>query len=241
MLIWAHRGASAHAPENTLIAFQEAKRQGADGIELDVHPTRDGRLVVIHDVTVQRTTQGFGHVADFTLAELRALDAGYKFSPQFSGERIPTLQEALEFSRGANLLVNIEIKTGPSAYAGIEQAVLREIHSAAMLANVVVSSFQPDVLARMKILDPSVETALLSGDLQGPSPQQAKAVGASAIHPSFRSISPPFLQHAFHLGLAVRPYTVNDERAMQRLAAWGVQGIITDDPRKARRSLGDTD
>ena len=241
LLIWAHRGASAHAPENTLIAFQEAKRQGADGIELDVHPTRDGRLVVIHDATVQRTTQGFGHVADLTLAELRTLDAGYKFSPRFSGEGIPTLQEALDFSRGANLLVNIEIKTGQAAYAGIEQAVLRAVRETAMIADVVVSSFQPDVLTRMKVLDPSVETALLTGDLQGTSPQQAKAVGANAIHPSFRSVSPPFLHHALRLGLVVRPYTVNDERTMQRLAAWGVQGIITDDPLKARRSLGDAD
>lgn len=218
-----------------MIAFQEAKRQGADGIELDVHPTRDGRLVVIHDATVQRTTQGYGHVANFTLTELQALDAGRKFAPNFAGERIPTLQETLEFSRSVGLLVNIELKTGPVAYAGIEHAVLRELRAAGMLANVVVSSFQPEVLIRIKELDPSVETALLFGELYGASPQQAQAIGASAIHPAFRTVSPALLNDAFGLGLAVRPYTVNDERVMHRLAAWGVHGVITDDPHRARR------
>ena len=217
-----------------MAAFIEAQRQGADGIELDVHPTRDGQLVVIHDATVQRTTQGYGAVVNLTLEQLQSLDAGHKFAPQFTGERIPTLRQVLEFSAANGLMVNVELKTGPPSYAGLERLVMRELRATAMLQHVVVSSFQPEVLVQVRALDDEVATALLTGEIHGASPHHAKAIGATAIHPAFRTVSPGLLNEALQLGLAVRPYTVNDEHVMQRLAAWGADGIITDDPRRAK-------
>ncbi len=221
-----------------MAAFREAKRQGADGIELDVHPTRDGQLVVIHDATVQRTTQGYGPVVNLTLEQLQSLDAGYKFAPQFSGERIPTLRQVLEFAATNGLMVNVELKTGPPSYAGLEELVLRDLRATGMLSRVVVSSFQPQVLMQTRTLDQGVDTALLTGELQAGSPQHATAIGATAIHPAFRTVTPALLNEAFQLGLAVRPYTVNDEHVAQRLAAWGVNAVITDDPRRIKASRG---
>lgn len=222
-----------------MAAFTEAKRQGADGIELDVHPSRDGQLVVIHDATVQRTTQGYGPVVSLTLEQLRALDAGHKFAPQFAGERIPTLRQVLRFAAANGLMVNVEVKTGPPSYAGVEQLVLRELRATGMLEHVVVSSFQTEVLMNMRALEKGVATALLTGELQVASPRHARAIGATAIHPAFRTVSPALLNEALQLGLAVRPYTVNDEQVMQRLAAWGAHGVITDDPRRAKALQAD--
>ena len=112
VIVLAHRGYSAKAPENTMAAFELALAVGADGIELDVHMTRDGEIVVIHDDTLDRTTNGKGPVSDQTMAELRELDAGSWFSPEFAGERIPTLKLVLELIKDKDVLLNIEIKTG---------------------------------------------------------------------------------------------------------------------------------
>src|ERR1700681_4503232 len=125
--VWVvgHRGAMGHRPENTLASFEHALELGADWIELDVHLTRDGALAVIHDESVDRTTDGHGLVRDHSLLELKLLDAGAWFGPGFVGERVPTLDEVLEFARARNTVVDIEIKNAPIFYAGIEEAVVR--------------------------------------------------------------------------------------------------------------------
>jgi glycerophosphoryl diester phosphodiesterase len=235
--IWAHRGASAHAPENTLAAFRTAEQLGADGIELDVQRSRDGVAVVIHDATLQRTTQGRGPVAEYTVAELKKLDAGFKFGPPFRGERIPTLAEALDCVKSTRLRVNIHLKSvGPAGFL-LEQSVLLEIAAAGFLPRTVVSSFQQDVLHRMRQREPSLELAILCTEFAPVHPMQAMRTGLQAIHPQLGVVFPAYMQNALALGVQVRPFTVNTEADIRRMAAWGAHGVITDDPRLARHVL----
>lgn len=235
MEIWAHRGASAHAPENTLAAFRTAEKLGADGVELDVQRARDGEPVVIHDTTLQRTTQGRGPVAGYTVAELKMLDAGFKFGPSFRGERIPTLAEALAYIRSTRLRVNIHLKSAGPAGLLLEQSVVREVSEAGLLSRTVISSFQQDVLRRMKQREPSLELAILCTEFSPVHPTHAVQSGLQAIHPQLGLIFPEYLQNALALGVRVRPFTVNAAADLWRMAAWGAHGVITDDPRLARR------
>ena len=167
----AHRGFSGAAPENTLAAFEKAIEVGADMFELDVLLSRDGRVVVIHDDTLDRTTDGEGKVAAFTLAELKKLDAGSWFSAEFAGERIPTLEEALRLAKGC-ILVNVEIKT-EAVGRGVVAKALEVIDELDMKDNVVISSFDPTALAKARELHPGIRTAsLFDAELQkGMSPE----------------------------------------------------------------------
>ena len=237
MEIWAHRGASAVAPENTLAAFQAAGRLGADAVELDVHMTADGELVVIHDATVQRTTQGRGYVQQLTLKQIRALDAGYKFGPQFRGERIPTLKEALEAIRSAGLCVNIELKSGAAPYTGVERRTVDLLVDMGMAERATVSSFQYDMLQRVQAAAGQVPVALLCTEFQPVGAAYAERFGASALHPALNTVTPPYMREAIVRGVAVRPYTVNAEADVRRLRAWGAAAVITDNPALAREAL----
>ena len=142
--VWVvgHRGAMGHCPENTLASFERGLQLGADWIELDVHLSRDNALIVIHDETLDRTTNGKGAVRDHSLAELKALDAGSWFGPQYAGERIPTLDEVLRWARQRNAIVDIEIKNAPVYYAGIEAAVVEALDRYGMTEQVIVISFE---------------------------------------------------------------------------------------------------
>ena len=141
MLILGHRGARGHAPENTMASFQAALDMGADGIELDVQMTKDGKVVVCHDHSLERTSNGSGWLVEHTREELRALDFGSWFSPQFAGEKIPTLREVLQWAAPTRLIVNVEIKHGPVIYEGIEEKVSALIRECRMVERVIVSSF----------------------------------------------------------------------------------------------------
>src|SRR5690606_9559351 len=145
VMVIAHRGFSGAAPENTLAAFRKGIEIGSDMIELDVHLSRDGELVVIHDETLERTTNGKGRVADNTLMELKDLDAGSSFAPQFSGEKIPTLIEVIELAKG-RVLVNIEIKNPTHqrySITELAEKTLREVKKAGMIDKFIFSSFNP--------------------------------------------------------------------------------------------------
>ena len=158
--IFAHRGASRYAPENTLPAFALAAEQGADGVELDVHLTRDDQLVVIHDETLERTTDGAGWVKDCTLAQLQALSAANGMDG-FAGTRVPTLRQVLEQLRPTGLLVNIELKTSVIWYAGIEQKTLELVRDLGMADRVIYSSFNHYSIQQVRARDPSARTAYL--------------------------------------------------------------------------------
>ena len=227
----AHRGFSGAAPENTLAAFEKAIDAGAEMFELDVLLSRDGRVVVIHDDTVDRTTDGEGKVASLTLAQLRALDAGAWFSREFEGERIPTLEEALSLARG-RILVNVEIKT-EAVGRGIVPKTLDIIERLGMRDQVVISSFDPRALARVRELDDTFVTASLfdARRQEDLSPQEVMdRVGSNGFNLSRRQVDPSIVEACHTLGRPVAVYTVDDPDEMAQLIALGVDGIFTNRP-----------
>lgn len=231
----AHRGFSAVAPENTMAAFRKAIEVGADMFELDVLLSKDGHVVVIHDDTLERTTDGEGPVAARTLEELRALDAGSWFNSTFAGEGIPTLAETLELARG-RILVNIEIKTEAvtdEAHGGIVDKTLGLVRRLAMMDQTVISSFDPRALAHARELEPGVKTAsLYDAELQeGLSPEEVMAeVSSNGFNLSRKQVDESIVEACHRLGRPVAVYTVNEIPEMQRVLDLGADAIFTDYP-----------
>ncbi|MUK87387.1 glycerophosphodiester phosphodiesterase [Ornithinibacillus sp. L9] len=232
--IIAHRGSAGTHPENTMAAFREAERVGADGIELDVHLTKDGKLAVIHDETVDRTTNGSGHVKDFSLTELQRLDAGSSFSKQFTGERIPELADVLSWVKEKNLLVNIELKNVfYLEYPGLEEKVLAEVERFNVKGQTIISSFNHVGLNKVRELDQDIDIAILySAKLYQPW-QYAGSLGATSIHPHFYSITEDMIRTSERKGIPTRPYTINEVPLMEKLIKAGCTAIITDFPARA--------
>ena len=231
-LNFAHRGASYHAPENTLSAFQLARDMGADGIELDVQLSHDGTAVVIHDATVDRTTDGFGAVADLTLAELKELDAGSWVSSDFAGERIPTLTEVFE-AVGQDLLLNLELKVMVSEPTGLEEVVVSLIAHYGMEGRVLISSFNPLALQRVRRAHPHIPLALLYGaSLPGAELERwvQDLQPLAALHPEHRLVNATHLAWAREHNCRVNTWTVDEPKEMRRLLALGVEGLITNRP-----------
>jgi len=239
----AHRGFSARAPENTLVAVSSAIRIGADMVEVDVTLTSDGRLVCIHDETLDRTTNGTGIVQDHSLAELRRLDAGSWFSREFHNARIPTLEEVLELVDG-RILLNIEIK--PEAVTdtdgGIAALVVRAVVKRKMADQVVVSSFEPRALRQVAAIDYTIVTATLyDEDLQaGASPLDiVAAAGSQGFNLSRKQVDGDLVHLCHSNGIPVAVYTVNKARAMRRMIDLGVHAVFTDHPDRLIRRLAE--
>ena len=235
-LIFAHRGASQAAPENTLPAFEAAIRLGADGVELDVQYTSDGALVIFHNPTLEKTSTGAGRVTAHTLADLRKLDAGSWFGPAFVGTRIPTLAEVLDLLKD-KLLINIELKALDSTFSNLGVDVVKTVREHGMTDQVVISSFNPFALRRAKQAGLEIECALLlAHDLpgwmrMGVTRRHSRADG---LHPNLVMVNKAYLAHARKLGMPVRVWTVDEESDMRRMIALGVDAIITDVPDRAR-------
>lgn len=229
-VIIAHRGASRQAPENTMAAFRRALELGAGGIELDVHLSADGHLVVTHDEQVDRTSNGKGLVRDKTFGELKALDFGSWFSPEFKGERIPGLEEVLQLVAGWDGLLNIEIKNGPIFYPGIEKAVANAIAQYKLTYRTIISSFNHYSLVEIRKLNPEIKTApLYMAGLYEPW-EYARTIGACAIHPLFYNIVPEVMKGCKLNSIMVNPFTVDQPEYIKAMAAAGVDGIITNVP-----------
>lgn len=227
--LWAHRGASGAAPENTMAAFRGAEEAGADGIELDVQLSRDGVPVVIHDDTVDRTTDGGGAVGRLLLRELRALDAGSWFGPSFAGEAVPTLEEVLDWA-GGRLRLNVEIK---AAAAG--SAVL-ELLRAFPRARILLSSFDHALLVRLRQADPDLPLGfLLDSPFWRRAVQRAAACGAESLNPRHDHVSGSMVATCHRLGLLVYPWTVDEPGRLERLVRLGVDGAFTNVPAEAVR------
>jgi glycerophosphoryl diester phosphodiesterase len=225
--IIGHRGIPHLAPENTMASFKLAVDKGADGLETDIQMTRDGELVLIHDETLDRTTNGTGLVLTHTLSELKALDAGSKFDPAFKDEKIPTLREFLEFAAGKDLLINIEIKSGVILYPGIEKKLIDLLHEFGLTKNVIISSYNHYALVTCKALDSSIKTGILyMAGLFNPW-DYARTVGADALHPLFYSVRPETIGGMKESGLLINPYTVDSPRDLKNMIELGVDGIIT--------------
>lgn len=228
--IQAHRGASAYAPENTLPAFRLAVEMNADGIECDIHLTRDKQFVVCHDDSIDRTSDGKGKIEDLTLAEIKAHDFGAKFDEKFRGTTAPTLREMLDVVKGMNP-VNIEIKDFGARFDRDESlnafyAILREYD---ILGNTIVSSFEAPILKRLKELHPDVYTCLLYSRRVGAA-AYAQSIGCSAIHPEFGKLTKGTVKSAHRRGMKVNCWTVNKEKDVRRMVEMGCDGIITNFP-----------
>jgi len=236
-LIVAHRGASHAAPENTLAAFRAAVDLGADGIEFDVQRTADGMLVVFHDATLERTTNGRGPLRQLPLADLKALDAGGWFHASAAGERIPTLDETIG-ALPAPVRLFVEIKQGPAFDGGIVDALVNRLAHADVTGRCEVSSFDHPSLKRFTMAAPDIPTGILfSARLMDPV-AAATLAGAAALHPEWDLIAPDLVPLAHSHGLAVVAWTVSTADQMERLAAMEVDAIITDLPDLAGRVLG---
>ncbi|RDU37749.1 glycerophosphodiester phosphodiesterase [Neobacillus piezotolerans] len=231
--IYAHRGSKGTHPENTLEAFKEAVRLGVDGIELDVHLSKDGKLVIIHDETVDRTTDGSGNVRDMTLDELKSLDAGSWFGWEFQGAAIPTLDEVLELLAGTGIMLNVEIKSDVIPYEGIEQKVLEALERHSYKEQAIISSFNHYSLKKVRKLDPYIETAILFMEVLHEPWAYAKTIGAFGLHVYLPVAYTEMARTATNLGVPVRVFTVNKEKNMRELIQLGVDTIMTDYPERA--------
>lgn len=234
----AHRGASAAAPENTLAAFRAALELGADGVELDVQLSRDGEVVVCHNTTVDQTTDGHGPLRDMTLAELRTLDAGSWFGPEFAGERIPTLQEVFDLI-GNRALLNVEMKTVGLRSDGLEARVAEVIATNSLHRQVIVSSGNPLALWRLRCIDPRILLGLLHAPYLPLFLRRAwlrPLVRPEALHPHYTMVDAGYMRWA--QGCSVNVWTVDGPAEMRRLIGLGVKAIITNHPDVLAEMLG---
>ncbi|GAB4510400.1 MAG: glycerophosphodiester phosphodiesterase [Anaerolineae bacterium] len=237
-LIFGHRGASAYAPMNTIPAFELAAEQGADGVELDVHLTRDGHVVVIHDDSVRATTDGQGYVKEMTLEQIKALDAGAWFNAAFAGVRIPTLDEVFE-AVGQRLLVNVEIKSFSVNPDGTEQAVAAVIRRHNMQERVIVSSFNPLSLIRFRAVMPEVVIGYLyAPEIPTWPVDTLNKLTYEAAHPYHDTVDSDFMDMARSRGTLVNTWTVNDPEMAVYLDSIGIDGIICDNPDIIRNAVG---
>jgi glycerophosphoryl diester phosphodiesterase len=232
----AHRGASALAPENTTAAFEKAVGLGADAIELDLHLSRDGELVVIHDDTLDRTTDGLGPVYERSLEELKRLDAGRWFGEGFAGERVPTLAEVLQRFAGKVALA-LEVKAGSAFFPGIEERVVSTLRRHSAIGQTAVASFDHYALQRLKEIEPALRTvALLVGrpvsisGLAGPVKAEGVALEASLV-------TKTEVEACRAAGLQLVVWVVNEPAQMRHFIELGVDGIITDRPDLLRMAL----
>jgi glycerophosphoryl diester phosphodiesterase len=234
-MIFAHRGASAHAPENTLAAFELALTQNADAIELDVKLSADGQVVVIHDPTVDRTTGRKGRVKDLSLTQLRSLDAGAFFSENYRGEKIPTLEEVFE-AVGKRIFINVELTNYNTPRDQLVETVCMLVKKFGLQKQVMFSSFLAANLSKTRAYLPEVPRGLLA--LNGLLGAWARSFGFAfgkyqALHPYLKDVTPEQIQRVHRLQRRVHVWTVNAAEDIRRLFRWGVDAIFTDDPQLA--------
>ena len=235
----AHRGASRAAPPNTLAAFLLAAEMGAGGIELDVQLSSDRVPVVIHDFSVERTTDGTGPVSSLTLAELKRLDAGSSFGAAFAGERIPTLAEVLE-AVGNLMLLNIELKSTRLRATGLASAVVTLVADYGLGERCLISSFNPVLLRRAKRLAPDIAAGLLyAPNLPLPLRRAwlAPFLAHEARHPEHTMVDARYMAWARRRGYQVNTWTVDEPEEMRRLMGLGVDGIVTNRPDALREQI----
>ncbi|WP_217586645.1 glycerophosphodiester phosphodiesterase [Lentibacillus saliphilus] len=233
-MIIAHRGASEQAPENTMPAFDLAWRMGSEGIETDVQLTKDNVPILIHDERINRTTNGRGYVKDYTYHELIQLDSGQWFNPSFSGTKIITLEQFLNWIKDKPLYLNIELKNNKIDYKGLELAVLELIAHYKVANRTTLSTFNPNSVNRLHKLNPTIDSALLLSKRKSSNlVQHAKALGANALHIKYRMLTPEIVEACRRESMALRVYTVNSSKHMLRCFQLGCTAIFTDIPDKA--------
>ena len=231
-ILFAHRGASNYAPENTIAAFELAITQGAEAIELDAKLCADDQVVVIHDQTLERTTNGTGKVLDMPLAALKTLDAGLWFGEKFHGEPIPTLDEVFE-AVGKKIFINVELTNYASPRDRLPDRVVEIIQRHNLEEQILFSSFNPFALRRAHQLLPDIPLGLLAlPKLSGAWARSwlgSRLVPFQAIHPELGDTTKAFIERQHHQGHRVHTWTVNNPVDLEQLFRWGVDGVFTDD------------
>ncbi|WP_069998462.1 glycerophosphodiester phosphodiesterase [Cellulosilyticum sp. I15G10I2] len=224
VLNFAHRGASGYYAENTMLAFGKAVEMGCDGIETDVHLSKDGIPVLIHDETVDRTTGKKGYVEDYTFSELAEMG-------------IPSLEQLIVLAKRCNVCLNIEIKNGRTWYEGVEEKVIEILKKHKMIDKTIVSSFNHYAMVKCKMLCKELQTGLLYVEALYKPEMYCAYVGADAIHPNYIVLNKQVVEDVHRAGCKVNPYTVNNEGEMLALIEMGVDMIITNYPDRLSRIL----
>lgn len=234
MEILAHRGASGTAPENTIAAFKKALMDGCDGFEFDVQQTKDGKIVVFHDWTLERTSNGYGHLREHTLVELKKLDVGSWFSDKFKGEKIPTLKEVLDIIPN-DKFINIELKEEYSEERHTENKVL-EIIKQYPDKNIIVSSFSHNLLKNLKKLDSSIKVGILVESALVHLDKYIENLGfdISAYHPSRSFLNQKDVDYLISKNIDINVWTVNSSEDAKILKNMGVTRIITNYPKEIK-------
>ncbi|GAA3402300.1 glycerophosphodiester phosphodiesterase [Paenibacillus hodogayensis] len=235
LMVIAHRGAAGEAPENTLAAFALGLEQGCTGIELDVHLSKDGEIIVCHDTTLNRTTDRQGAIGNLTVEEIKQADAGSWFHERFAGERVPLLEEVFDLVP-PEVQINVEIKAGND---GIAPALVELMKRKDRLNDVFVSSFDFDILERLKELEPEARIGLLYHIRMTHHDRMAGLLDypVYSLHPHWSRMDKRSVSEAIERGLRVYPWTVNEEANMLNMIDCGVSGIITDYPGRLKRLL----
>ena len=236
--IWAHRGASAYAPENTMEAFKLANKLCADGIELDIHMTKDGHIVVAHDETIDRCSNGSGRIIDKTLNELLTYDFSNNM-PDYNNSKIPTLKDVLCYVRDTDMTINIEIKSDAVIYEGIEEKAATMVSKLGMKKRVIYSSFNHYSLMVLKKLDKTIPIGLLYSEAMIEPYLYARHLKAEAIHPFYPTLMVPnTVSGCKSNGILIHPWTVNEPEHMTWMFREGVNAIITNYPDVAFKVRG---
>lgn len=233
MQVWGHRGASAYAPENTMEAFRLAWQQGADGIETDVHLTADGVCVLMHDETLNRTTDHHGYLKDYTWEALQQVNANNQME-NYSFCAIPSLEDLLKFAKETGIYLNLELKTDVFLYEGIEEKVVNLVALYGLEKQVIYSSFNHYSLMTLKKIAPQAKIGLLYMEALYQPWLYAESLGADALHPYYPACSlDHYIANAKKHHIRVHPWTVNDKATMLALKKEGVDALITNDPKLA--------
>ncbi|MGN0443478.1 MAG: glycerophosphodiester phosphodiesterase [Acutalibacteraceae bacterium] len=229
--IFAHRGFSGNYPENTMLAFRKAVEIGADGIELDVHFTKDKEIVICHDEKIDRTSNGTGYIKDYTYEELCQFDFYGNFEGQFEFQKIPTLREYLELVAPVEgFMTNIELKTGVFEYIGIEKAVIDMLYEFGVKDRTILSSFNHYTILRCRKIDPSIKTGFLSESWIIDMWDYAKQNCVECIHPHYAFLTAENFAKIRKAGVEVNTWTVNEYEDIKRLSEMGVDILIGNYP-----------
>lgn len=235
--IFAHRGFSGKYPENTMLAFEKAIEAGADGIELDVQFTKDKEIVIIHDETIDRTTNGNGEVVSYTYEELEKFDASYIYAGKMGINKIPTLREYFELVKDKNIVTNIELKTGINEYLGIEEKVYEMIKEFNLQDKVIISSFNHYSVMRMKKIAPELKYGFLSETWIIEAGKYVESFGVECYHPHFKNLTKEIVKEIKSHNIMINTFTVNKEEDMKDMYEKEIDIIISNFPDLAITTL----
>lgn len=231
MIVFAHRGDSSNYPENTMLSFEKAIEIGANGIELDVHKTKDNKLVIIHDEDIERTFKGHGKVCNFTLKELKDFKNRKTIFSENMKCIIPTLEEVMDLIKDKEgIVLNIELKTDIINYDKIEEDVIKIIEEYSMENRIILSSFNYESIRKCKEINPNIKTGMLYHYKLSDPVNKAKKINADAIHPNSELVTKELIEESHKNNIKVNSYTINSPTIMRKFSKWNIDGMFTDYP-----------